>query len=274
VQTDDPVNVLSFDIEEHWRSYESRGLAGDRRHDHDLVVIDRILSALANHHQRATFFVLASFAESEPSLVRRIIDGGHELASHGYSHWNLSRHTLDSFREDTRRSKRILEDIAGRSVVGYRAAQWSLMPRTAWMLPILLDLGFTYDSSAFPGRIHRFGWPGMVTWPHRRNFADGRSIVEVPGARIGFGSLAVQGCGGLYWRALPNWLHERSHTRGRCWYFHPYDLDPGYPLPADLPWQVRCFKSLGTGTAWMRFQALLARRKFHTCSDVLSGASD
>jgi polysaccharide deacetylase family protein (PEP-CTERM system associated) len=262
--------ILGFDIEEHWRSYESRGLGREFPHQRDLAVVDRILALLAERRQRATFFVLGEFAEREPSLVGRIVAAGQEVASHGYDHRDLSRHTPESFREDARRSKAILEDQAGAAVLGYRAAQWSLMPSTAWALPILAELGYVYDSSAFPGRIHRYGWPGMATGPHRLELGDGRGIVEFPAARLGMGSWATQACGGFYWRVLPGWMH-RCAAAGGCWYFHAYDLDAGYELPPGLPLRVRMLKRLGTARAWERFGGLIASQPFVAHADVWRG---
>lgn len=261
--------LLGFDLEEHWRSYESRGLEFARTHDHDLVVLARVLAALQAAGQRATFFVLAGFAERAPGIVRDIVAAGQEVASHGYAHRELGRQTPEEFRADARRSKEVLEQLAGRPVRGYRAAQWSLTPATAWSLDILAELGFAYDSSAFPGRLHRYGWPGMPTRPHRIALAGGRSIIEFPAARCGLGSWSTQVRGGLYWRALPGLVNHRLASGG-CWYFHCYDLDAGYELPAGLPWKVRLLKKLGTRRAPARFARLLAGQRFRAHEDALA----
>src|SRR5690606_35897019 len=102
------------------------------------------------HGTRATFFVLGWVAERSPALVRRIAAAGHEVASHGWSHELIYRQTREVFREETLRSKQLLEDLLGISVRGYRAASFSITPRSLWALDVLIELGFEYDSSAFP----------------------------------------------------------------------------------------------------------------------------
>ena len=140
---------------------------------------------------------------------------------------------------------------------------------TSWALPILADLGFSYDSSAFPGRLHRYGWPGMQASPHRIALAGGRAIIEFPAARFGLGSWSTQVRGGLYWRALPNLVNSCS-SRGGCWYFHCYDLDPGYPLPVGLPWKIRLLKKIGTPRSPERFDRLLSKRRFRAHADAVA----
>src|SRR5690606_13806788 len=117
---------------EHWPDYESRV-------EHNT---SRVLDILARRSIRGTFFVLGWVAERRPHLVRRIADAGHEVASHGYWHEPVYSLTPDQFRDDVERSKMVLEDIAGRPVRGYRAPCFSI---TNWALPILRDVGFTYD---------------------------------------------------------------------------------------------------------------------------------
>ena len=81
---------------------------------------DLILGILAEHRVTATFFVLGWIAERYPQLVRDIMAGGHELASHGYGHERASDLTPEAFLQDIRRAKGILEDLCGVEVKGYR----------------------------------------------------------------------------------------------------------------------------------------------------------
>jgi len=81
---------------------------------------------------RGTFFILGSVAEKHPGLIRRILDSGHEIASHGSGHRMVTRMTPREFREDIRKSRRILEDITGKAVLGYRAPTFSIVKRTEW----------------------------------------------------------------------------------------------------------------------------------------------
>ena len=115
----------------------------------------RILEILAEHRAKGTFFVLGWVAERHPGLIRRIADQGHEIASHGYGHELLYTLSEAEFRTDVDRCKKLLEDVTGQAVLGYRAPSFSI---TDWAVTILQEMGFEYDSSVFPTVAHdRYG---------------------------------------------------------------------------------------------------------------------
>ena len=116
-----------------------------------------LLDILASSNTRATFFFLGWVAEREPQLVRRVAAAGHEVACHGYSHRLVYEQTPAEFREETLRSKALLEDQAQVPVLGYRAASYSITRRSLWALDTLVEAGFVYDSSIFPVR-HDLLW--------------------------------------------------------------------------------------------------------------------
>jgi len=122
----------------------------------------RLLDILSELETRATFFVLGWVADKVPQLVKRIAALGHEVACHGYSHELIYRQTPGVFAEETRRSKTLLEDLTGMPVIGYRAASFSITPRSRWALDTLIEQGFLYDSSIFPVRHDRYGMPGPI----------------------------------------------------------------------------------------------------------------
>src|SRR5690606_4769032 len=123
-----------------WESIESRIDVG----------MERLLALLERHDARGTFFVLGWLAERRPDIVRRIVDSGHELASHGWDHAHVTTITPEQFRESVRRSKSVLEAIGGVKVTGFRAPSFSIVPGLEWALDILVEEGYAYDSSLFP----------------------------------------------------------------------------------------------------------------------------
>jgi peptidoglycan/xylan/chitin deacetylase (PgdA/CDA1 family) len=131
-------------------------------------VIAELLAQLTGADAKATFFCVASTAKEYPDLIREIARKGHEVASHGYDHQLASTQTLAQFKEDIIISKKILEDVSGREVVGYRAAGWS-WPRHAnqsvCFYKALRDVGYHYDSSVIPAAI--IGIPGLPTIPYQ-----------------------------------------------------------------------------------------------------------
>src|SRR5205085_5966326 len=88
--------------------------------------IERILELLQDADAHATFFTLGWIAERYPALIRRIIAGGHEIASHGFEHRRANEQASAAFSADIRLAKAVLEDIAGQQVYGYRAPSFSV----------------------------------------------------------------------------------------------------------------------------------------------------
>ncbi|MEK7237423.1 MAG: polysaccharide deacetylase family protein, partial [Nitrospirota bacterium] len=148
-----PIHCLSFDVEEHfqvsafwsdarrqeWDRYESRVERNTRL----------LAELLAKHGMKATFFILGWVAERHPELVKSLAAQGHEVASHGYGHELVTTQSPERFRQDVRVAKEILEDLTGSPVVGYRAPSFSITSETAWALSILVEEGYTYDSSIY-----------------------------------------------------------------------------------------------------------------------------
>src|SRR6185312_16410905 len=136
------------------------------------------------------------------ALVRRIAAAGHEIASHGFSHQLIYKQSQSLFREETARSKALLEDLTGSAVLGYRAASFSITRRSLWALDVLIDLGFRYDSSIFPVRHDRYGIPDASPEPSAIAAPSGRAIAEFPMSAAKFFGVKVPVSGGGYFRLL------------------------------------------------------------------------
>ena len=126
---------------------------------------ERVLELCDARGVKGTFFVLTWNAERHPELIRRIADAGHEIASHGYRHRLIYEQSPEAFRDDIMRSKKILEDITGEPVWGYRAPSFSLTSASLWALDILLECGMRYDSSIFPVSDRLYGIPNARRFP-------------------------------------------------------------------------------------------------------------
>jgi len=198
----------------------------------------RVLELFSETSTRATFFILGWNAEHHPEIVRRVADAGHEVASHGYAHRMIAEQTPEEFREDVRRAKALLEDIAGRPVLGYRAPTFSITEHTRWAIDVLADEGYRYDSSIFPIRHDRYGIPDAPRFLHRAQGANGRSIVEFPPTTVRLLGTNLPVAGGGYLRLFPVRLIRaalrRVNRAGQpaVVYFHPWELDPGQPRMA------------------------------------------
>lgn len=274
-------NALTIDVEDYfqvaslapvapraaWSSFEYRV---ERN-------VDLLLDLFEHHGVRATFFVLGWVAERSPTLVRRIADAGHEVASHGYSHELIYTQAPQTFLEETSRSKLHLEDITGCRVRGYRAASFSITARSLWALDTLIDLGFEYDSSVFPIRHDRYGIAGANPAPGRIRAPSGREIVEFPMSVAQWpGGVRLPVSGGGYFRLLPYALTRAGLRRIRrhagrpfVFYLHPWEIDPGQPrLRVNWLSTFRHYTNLATCQA--RLTRLLDDFSFDTMAGVLN----
>ena len=196
--------------------------------------VEVILELFDRHDIKATFFTLAWIAERYPSLVRRIVDSGHELASHGMAHVRADRQDSSQFRADVRRSKAILEDISGTKVKGYRAASFSIGRNNLWAFEVLDGEGYRYSSSIYPIRHDLYGMPEAPRFPFRP--LQEKSFVEVPVTSLAFCGQNLPCGGGGYFRLLPyafsRWALRRVNKDDGApcvFYFHPWEIDPGQP---------------------------------------------
>jgi polysaccharide deacetylase family protein (PEP-CTERM system associated) len=273
------LNALSFDIEDWFQVENLKGaIAAGSWDSCDLRVVNstrKILGLLQRHQTRATFFILGWVAQRCPNLVREIAAAGHEIASHGYGHDLVYAQTPDEFRSDIRRSKELLERLGGTEVRGYRAPSFSITPATPWAIDILVDEGFSYDSSIFPTSFHdRYGFDGTSRFP----FRFGNGLVEVPLSTVRFGGKNIPAAGGGYFRLFPylffRHLAKRINSEGRAlvFYLHPWELDPEQPrIPIRHDYRFRHYVNLRETER--RLDRLLGDFSFGAMSEIAERVS-
>lgn len=235
----------------------------------------RLLDVFAKHQIHITFFILGWVAERYPDLVRKIKDGGHEIASHGYSHQLIYRQTQAVFREETYKSKQILEGITGQPVTGYRAASYSITRQSLWALDILSELGFTWDSSIFPTRHDNYGIPGSPEEPYLIKTNVGL-LTEFPLTTAQVLGQSVPAAGGGYFRQYPywlsRWLFAKASQRGQksqIFYLHPWEIDPDQPRVPNASWFSNFRHYTNLKRCLPRLEHLLADFPFGTMSQAL-----
>lgn len=233
-----------------------------------------LLDMFDGREVKGTFFVLGWVAEKHPDLVKEIAARGHEVACHGFSHQLVYKQTPDVFREETLKSKSLLEDLAQRSVDGYRAASYSITPASLWALDILAEAGFKYDSSIFPVRHDRYGMPGAEERPHILKTPSGHSLVEFPLSVYRVFNYKLPVAGGGYFRLFPyavtRFAFRRINAAGTptIFYLHPWEVDPGQPrVKASLLSTFRHYNNLDR--CEKRLEQLLDDFRFTTVTDVL-----
>ncbi|MGE5492962.1 MAG: XrtA system polysaccharide deacetylase [Actinomycetota bacterium] len=193
--------------------------------------VDRILGMLDDHRVSATFFTLGWIAERYPQLVRRIVDNGHELASHGYGHERATGQTPAAFHSDVQLAKLILEDIAGQEVIGYRAPSFSIGKGNLWAFDCLARAGYRYSSSIYPILHDHYGMPDAPRFAHRVG-----NVLELPVTTLRLANRNWPASGGGYFRLLPyglsRWMLRQVNEREgqpAIFYFHPWEIDVHQP---------------------------------------------
>lgn len=274
-------NAFTIDVEDYYHvSALASAIPRDQwsqRESRVAASTDRLLAMLDAKRIKGTFFVLGWVADKVPELVKRIASQGHEVACHGYSHELIYRQTPGVFAEETRRSKTLLEDLTGLPVIGYRAASFSITPRSRWALDTLIEQGFLYDSSIFPVRHDRYGMPGADRAPGYVHAPSGGRIAEFPMSTAAFGPVRVPVSGGGYFRLLPYWftrngLRSINERDGMpfTFYLHPWEIDVDQPkVEVGFVSRFRHYTNLSKCEA--RLQRLLADFSFTTMRNVLRG---
>lgn len=221
---------------------------------------ERLLDIFGETGARATFFVLGWVATRHPGLARRIVAEGHELASHGSDHLRADRQTPDQFRDDVRRSKQVLEDVAGVSVRGYRAPTFSLGRGSTWAHTILSEEGYRYSSSVYPIKHDLYGVPGAPRTP----FAPLPGMLEIPLTTVRLLRTDFPASGGGYFRLLPYPLSRallerasREYRSPAVFYVHPWEIDPDQPRQSEAPFLSRFRHYLNLGRTEPRLRRLL-----------------
>lgn len=271
-------NALSVDVEDYFQvsafaksikssDWDKQPLRVEKNTQHLMDMFD-------DAQVKATFFVLGWVADRNRPLIKEIAERGHEVACHGYSHQLIYNQTIDVFREETIRSKSLLEDIVQQPVIGYRAASYSITRKSLWALDILAEAGFEYDSSIFPVRHDRYGIPDAKEVPHVLETPQGHSIVEFPLSTANVFKYKLPVAGGGYFRLYPYALTKAglSQINRRqqpfIFYLHPWEIDPGQPR-IQASWFSRFRHYNNLDKCENRLKRLMADFSFVSCSEVL-----
>ncbi|WP_221712860.1 XrtA system polysaccharide deacetylase [Sphingobium xanthum] len=250
------LNGLSVDIEDWFQVGAFERVIDRAAWDGCESRVERNTQAVLDMFAQAgvvgTFFTLGWVAERHPALICRIVESGHELASHGYDHKRVFLMDADEFRADLAKARDLLEQAGGVKVTGYRAPSFSIDQRTPWAHPVLAEAGYTYSSSVAPIVHDHYGWPQAP----RFSFLPvaGSDLVELPVTTARLGSRVLPAGGGGFFRLLPYGLSRwalkqvtEQDERPAILYFHPWEIDPGQPRVPNAPLRskVRHYTNLG-----------------------------
>ncbi|HEY6432957.1 MAG TPA: XrtA system polysaccharide deacetylase [Acetobacteraceae bacterium] len=261
-----PRNAMTVDVEDYFQVQAFAGCieraSWDSIPQRVAANTERILQQFDRAGVRATFFTLGWIARQHPALVRRIVAEGHELASHGWDHTRADAQDPAAFRADVGRTRRLLEDIGGAPVVGYRAATFSIGARNMWAFAVLESEGYRYSSSINPVRHDLYGQ--MRDAPRVPFRPDGGALLEIPMTTVRVAGHNLPCSGGGYFRLLPyrvfrSGLRRVNRVEGSrgVFYFHPWEVDPGQPRVANCGWRSRARHYVNLGRMSGRLDRLL-----------------
>jgi polysaccharide deacetylase family protein (PEP-CTERM system associated) len=238
--------------------------------------IDRVLQLYADAGAKGTFFTLGWVARYYPEVVRRIVESGHEVASHGMCHIRVWTQSPDEFRRDILEAKKRLEDAGGAAVRGYRAASWSLDHRTPWAHQVIAEAGYEYSSSVYPVAHDHYGVPSAPLAPF---FVKGSGILEVPASVTRILGRNWPAGGGGFFRLLPYslslWLLKQARhlpDRPAIFYFHPWELDPDQPRMQGITTKTRFRHYVNLGGVEKRLARLLSDLQWGRMDQIYLGA--
>lgn len=274
-----PIHAMTCDVEDYFQVSAFKDCV--KRTDWETLDcriprnIDLILDRFSELDVKATFFTLGWVAKQHPEVVRRIAAAGHEIASHGMEHTRIWQQSAAEFREDALVTRELLEDVAGVSVVGYRAASWSMDKRTPWAHDMLAEAGYKYSSSIYPISHDHFGMPDAPTRPF---FVGGSDFLEVPASVVRLFGRNVPAAGGGYFRLYPLrftlWLVRKFQESGShpfVFYFHPWEMDPEQPRVDGASVEARFRHYLNLRKFEARLQTLLEQFSWGRMDEIYLG---
>ncbi len=225
----------------------------------------------------ATFFILGWIAKQLPGLIREIKNRGHEVASHGFNHHLCSEQDSKNLQNDLTSSKKLLEDITGAPIHGYRAPSFSV---SSDILKIIEDAGYRYDASYNSFDKHgRYGKLSMNGSPKKGiAYKISDNFYELPVSNLILNRMPYAASrkpfilpwsGGGYFRLLPlsvfNWgvSHLLKRENAYHFYFHPWEIDPDQPRVDDISRMHKFRHYVNLGSTFDKLKKLI--QSFGSC---------
>ncbi len=241
--------------------------------------IDNILNLLKKNNHTATFFITEEVLEKFPEYVSKIFNQGHEIGVHGPKHIRLEKYGRETFKKDCLKIIETIEDLTGQKPKGYRAPHFSLNQKTSWLIPVLTDLGFVYDSSVFPINLGEYGMSNCPTKPYKILGSNidkenpNSNLTEVPISIASFGKIKIPFAGGIYFRVLPlfifKWLLKVSSKNSiPVIYFHPHELESSTPQINSGPFVKRLLKYWGTKRSFQKLEKISNSYSFVSIDNI------
>jgi len=269
------INAMTVDVEDYFHVSAFENTIAKSNWDNMPLRVEhntyRLLELFEKQNTKSTFFVLGWVAKRCPELIKAIVEQGHELASHGFSHQRATEMTRAEFTADVEQSKKILEDVSGTQVLGYRAPSFSVNDSNTWIYDVLVELGFKYSSSTYPINHDLYGVPEWPRFAYQRE----EGILEIPVPTIRKNEVNTGIGGGGYFRLYPYWLSKRridkfhqQEQQPYSFYFHPWEIDPQQPRIKEAPLKSKFRHYINLSKMEGKLEKLLEDYQWSTMKDV------
>ena len=239
------MNILGIDFEDWFHPELIQKYISKENHQPKVIEgIDKIIELLRKNETKATFFVVGELLEFKPELLDIILENDHEIGFHTMKH---ARIDLPNRKEQLEDEIKKFDRLTGGKSKGFRAPSFSLNDNSSWLINILEENKYEYDSSIVPAKTSLYGMPNAKKMPYKisSNDLEGKSndgkIIEFPLLVTKFLGKKIPAGGGFYLRTLPSRViqnaiksYEDEGIPG-VFYIHSWELTPEFMPKIELP---------------------------------------
>ena len=277
------MNILGIDFED-WFHPEliQKHISSNNNKPKVIEGIDKILELLRMNDTKATFFVVGELLEFKPELLDMILENGHEIAFHTMKHDRIDK---PNFKEKFEEEIKKFDELTDGKSKGFRAPSFSLNTTSSWLIDVLEENNYVYDSSVVPAKTSLYGIPNAEKKPYKisSKFLEGNSkdgkIIEFPMMVTKFLGKKIPAGGGFYLRTLPLRVIEnaiKSYEKEKMpgvFYIHSWELTPEFMPRINLSKKDNFITYHNINKAYNKMEDLLKKYEFTSFEIFLQNKS-
>jgi polysaccharide deacetylase family protein (PEP-CTERM system associated) len=277
------LNILGIDFEDWFHPELIQKYISKENNEPSVVEgINKIIELLRKNETKATFFVVGELLEFKPELLDIILENEHEIAFHTMKH---ARIDLPNRKEQFQDEIKQFDKLTGGRSKGFRAPSFSLNSNSSWLIDVLEENNYEYDSSIVPVKTSMYGMPNAERKPYKisRNFLEGDSIggkiIEFPLLVTKFLGKKIPAGGGFYLRTLPLRVIEnaiKSYEKEKMpgvFYIHSWELTPEFMPRINLSKKDNFITYHNINKAYNKMEDLLKKYEFTSFEIFLQNKS-
>jgi polysaccharide deacetylase family protein (PEP-CTERM system associated) len=278
------MNILGIDFEDWYHPQLVQKYVKNEKHEPRMFKgIDKILEMLRKNNTLATFFVVGELLETNPEIFDKIIENEHEIAFHTMYHTRIDS---PNFKENFRDEIEKFSKLTNKKSKGFRAPTFSLNETSSWIIDLLSEYDYIYDSSIVPAKTDLYGTPNAEIKPYRissdslENDTVDSKLIEFPLLVTKFLGKKVPAAGGFYLRTLPMRVIKnaiRQYEKQEIpasFYIHSWELTPEHMPKIELPFKENFATYHNINKAYNRMDELLKQFKFTSFLNYISHGLD